>query len=88
LRSNKFIKMKAFKILCSIVSFSFLGSAVFAQNPLLFDQLNTAVDNMGYWKAAAEHGLTVPNPQRSAPPATFTGSEIRARSLRMTPRTS
>jgi hypothetical protein len=70
--------MKAFKILCAFVTFSFLGSSLLAQNPLLFDKLDTKVDNLGYWKAAAEHGLTLPNPQRSVPPAVFTGSEIRA----------
>lgn len=73
--------MKAFKILCSFVTFSFLSSALLAQEPMLFDKLNTRVDNMGYWKAAAEHGLTIPNPQRSVTPAIFTGSEIRAVSV-------
>jgi hypothetical protein len=70
--------MKAFKILYAVVTLSLLSSTLSAQEPLNFDKLNTCVDNMGYWKAAAEHGLTVPNPMRSAPPATFTGSEIRA----------
>ncbi len=41
-------------------------------------KLNTAIDNLGYWKAAAERGLTVPNPSISAPQAVFTGSQIRA----------
>jgi hypothetical protein len=62
-----------------IAAFS-LGISVVGQ-PLQIKKLNTAVDNMGYWKAAAELGLTRPNPQRSAPPATFTGSEIRAISV-------
>jgi len=63
------------------VIFSFLSITLLAQEPLLFDKLNTRVDNLGYWKAAAEHGLTMPNPQRSAPPAIYTGSEIRAVSV-------
>jgi hypothetical protein len=58
-----------------------MGTIVFAQQPLNFDKLDTRVDNLGYWKAAAEHGLTAPNPQRSVPPAIFTGSGIRAVSV-------
>lgn len=73
--------MKTFKILFTLLTISFLSTALLAQQPLQFDKLNTAVDNMGYWKAAAEHGLTAPNPQRSVPPAIFTGSEIRAVSV-------
>jgi hypothetical protein len=73
--------MKATKIFYSLVTLSFLSTTLLAQQPLQFDKLNTAVDNMGYWKAAAEHGLTAPNPQRSVPPAIFTGSEIRAVSV-------
>jgi hypothetical protein len=73
--------MKTFKILFTLLTFSFLSAALLAQQPLQFDKLNTAVDNMGYWKAAAEHGLTAPNPQRSVPAAIFTGSEIRAVSV-------
>lgn len=75
------INMKTLKIFCSFVIFSFLSITLLAQGPLLFDKLNTRVDNLGYWKAAAEHGLTMPNPQRSAPPAIYTGSEIRAVSV-------
>ena len=36
---------------------------------------------MGYWRAAAEKGLTAPNPQRNVLPATYTGSQIRAISV-------
>ena len=59
----------------------FLGIAASAQQSKELKVLNTAIDNLGYWKAAAERGLTMPNPQRSATPATFTGSEIRAVSV-------
>jgi hypothetical protein len=70
--------MKTSKILLSLIIFSFMSIQLFAQIPLNLDKLNTAVDNMGYWKAAAEKGLTVPNPRSSVPPAIFTGSKIRA----------
>jgi hypothetical protein len=70
--------MKTVKILLPLMIFSLLGIELYAQAPLTLDKLNTYVDNMGYWKAAADHGLTAPNPQRSVPPAIFTGSQIRA----------
>jgi len=41
------------------------------------EKLDTRIDNLGYWKKAAERGLTVPNPQVSVPAARYTGSEIR-----------
>ena len=59
----------------------FLGTTVVAQQSNQLTKLNTAIDNLGYWKAAAEQGLTMPNQQRSVPPATFTGSEILAVSV-------
>jgi hypothetical protein len=54
---------------------------VFSQQADPSLKLNTAIDNQGYWRAAAELGLTRPNPQRSVTPAIFTGSEIRALSV-------
>ncbi len=63
-----------------IISF-FLATTVVAQKPNNFTKLNTAIDNLGYWKAAADLGLTRPNPQQSVPPAIFTGSQIRAVSV-------
>jgi hypothetical protein len=56
----------------------FTGTLVTAQDATT---LNTAIDNLGYWKAAAERGLTMPNPQRSVPAAIFNGSGIRAISV-------
>jgi hypothetical protein len=78
---SKFTYMKTYKILLSLVIFSFVSIQVFAQVPLKLDKLNTYVDNMGYWKAAAEHGLTAPNPRGSVPPAVYTGSKISAVSV-------
>jgi hypothetical protein len=59
----------------------FCSATIFAQKTIQPTKLNTAIDNLGYWKAAADAGLTAPNPMRSAPPAIFTGSEIRAVSV-------
>ncbi len=40
------------------------------------DKLDRRIDSQGYWKAAAERGLTTPNPHVSVAPARYTGSEI------------
>jgi len=58
-----------------------LGTSMLAQQNGQPNRLNNAIDNQAYWKAAAELGLTMPNPQRSVPPAVFTGSGIRAISV-------
>jgi hypothetical protein len=55
--------------------------AMLAQKSGQLDKLNNAIDNQGYWRAAAEAGLTRPNPMRSVPSSVFTGSEIRAVSV-------
>ena len=66
----------------SILTISlFLSMMVYSQDSNLPKTLNRSIDNQGYWRAAAEAGLTAPNPMRSAPPAKFTGSEIRAFSV-------
>jgi hypothetical protein len=44
-------------------------------------QLNTRVDNNGYWKRMAALGLTQLNPVIPVKPAVYTGSEIRAFSV-------
>jgi hypothetical protein len=64
----------------SLIIALLLGTTVAAQT-IQIKQLNTAVDNMGYWNAAIAQGLTAPNPQSSVPPAIFTGSQIRAISV-------
>lgn len=69
----------SFKIYFLILSL-FSGSAILSQ-PLDLKTLNTAVDNNGYWRVAAENGLTRLNPQKSPPPAIFTGSNIQALSV-------
>jgi hypothetical protein len=56
-------------------------SGLFAQVTNNYEKLNTRIDNLGYWKAAAERGLTVPNPMIGIAPATYTGDEIRAVSV-------
>ena len=73
--------MKTYKLLLSLITFIFVSLQLCAQIPLNLDKLNTAVDNMGYWKAAADKGLTAPNPRISAPPAVYTGSKIQAVSV-------
>lgn len=51
---------------------------VLAQQQNATEKLDTRIDNLGYWKQAAERGLTVPNPLQTVPPAKYTGTEIRA----------
>ncbi len=64
-----------------LITFLLIGNFIVAQQSEDLKKLNTAIDNQGYWKAAAAAGLTMPNPQRSVTPAIFTGSEIRAVSV-------
>lgn len=52
--------------------------AILAQQQTSFDKLDTRVDNVGYWKEAAAHGLTKLNPVIPVSPAQYTGSEIRS----------
>jgi hypothetical protein len=68
--------MKSFLMIISLFS----GMFISAQDATT---LNTAVDNLGYWKAAAERGLTRPNPLVSVPQAKFVGSQIKAVSVLM-----
>ncbi len=45
-------------------------------------QVNTRVDNNGYWKRMADMGLAVLNPEVEVPQAVFTGSKINSRMVR------
>lgn len=45
-------------------------------------QVNTRVDNNGYWKKMAAMGLAVLNPEVEVPKATFTGSKIKSRMVK------
>jgi len=45
-------------------------------------QVNTRVDNNGYWKLKASQGLAKLNGMQDIPPAQYTGSEIKAFSVR------
>ncbi len=45
-------------------------------------QVNTRVDNNGYWKEAAKRGLAVLNPEVEVPAAVYTGSQIKSRAVR------
>lgn len=45
-------------------------------------QVNTRVDNNGYWKKMAKQGLAVLNPVVEVPPAVYTGSNINSRAVR------
>ena len=45
-------------------------------------QVNTRVDNNGYWKEAAKRGLAVLNPVVDVPAAVYTGSQINSRAVR------
>ncbi len=44
-------------------------------------QVNTRVDNNGYWKRMAKRGLAVLNPVVEVPPAVYTGSTINSRAV-------
>jgi hypothetical protein len=74
------------KIYFSMKTSTFLLIVVLLAGPLVmlaqqqssFDKLDTRVDNNGYWKEAAKHGLTKLNPQVTVPKAVYKGSEIRA----------
>lgn len=44
-------------------------------------QVNTRVDNNGYWRKMAEQGLAVLNPEVEIAPAVYTGSKINAKSV-------
>ena len=46
-------------------------------------QVNTRVDNNGYWKLMASKGLAVLNPEAEVPQAIFTGSAIKSRIVRL-----
>ncbi len=52
--------------------------------PGIWDQPDTRVDNMGYWKKMAAKGLTTLNPDVAIPPAIFKGSALRVRGVRTT----
>lgn len=45
-------------------------------------QVNTRVDNNGYWKRMAERGLATLNPEVEVPKATFAGSAIKSRMVK------
>jgi len=45
-------------------------------NGSIYDQLNSRVDNMGYWMKMAERGLTPYNPAVEIPPAIYRGTRI------------
>ena len=49
-----------------------------AQEVFKIKKLDTRVDNLGYWRMAADQGLTAPNPMVPVPSANYTGDEIRA----------
>ncbi len=61
-----------------MVAFTCASLAVFAQQGANEEKLDTRIDNQGYWRKAAEKGLTTPNPHVSVAPAVYTGSEIMA----------
>lgn len=46
-------------------------------------QVNTRIDNNGYWKRMAEKGLAVLNPEVEVPQAIFTGSKINSRIVKI-----
>ena len=46
-------------------------------------QVNTRVDNNGYWKRMADKGLAVLNPEVEVPQAIFTGSKIHSRMVKI-----
>jgi len=73
--------MKSSVFLITLIIALNIGTLVTAQNKAPLTRLNNAIDNQGYWRAAAAAGLTLPNPMKPAPAATFTGSEIRAVSV-------
>ncbi len=73
--------MKTYSLLLNLLLSLFTASLLIAQKADEKPRLNNAIDNQGYWRWAAEQGLTAPNPMRSAPPAVFTGSDIRAISV-------
>ncbi len=76
-----FNSMKSQFTLTVILLSLLTGISSYAQVPDRFKKLNTAIDNQGYWRKAAELGLTRLNPMNSAPPAVYTGSGIRAVSV-------
>lgn len=73
--------MKSSAFLIALIIALISGISVSAQNTAPLTRLNNAIDNQGYWRAAAAAGLTLPNPMKPAPSATYTGSEIRAVSV-------
>lgn len=69
--------MKTTTLLISL-SLVLCTSAVFSQQATRQEQLDNRIDNQGYWRKAAEKGLTRPNPHVSVPAAKYTGSQIMA----------
>jgi hypothetical protein len=75
------INMKSSTKLYFLIITLLTATSLFAQKTYPPTRLNTAIDNMGYWRAAMDAGLTAPNPSRTVPSAEYTGSEIRAVSV-------
>lgn len=68
--------MKRFITFLTFAIFTF--STGYSQQSNETPKLDTRIDNNGYWKKAAELGLTRLNPVVNVAPATYTGSEIDA----------
>lgn len=73
--------MKLTKSLFTLLGILLMGASTYAQAPETDQKLRTEIDNQGYWRKAAEMGLTKLNPVQSCPPAVFKGSDIRALSV-------
>ncbi len=74
------IKMKALNIVLTVIILILLGFgitlAIVSNNNS--EEIDTRIDNMGYWERAAKKGLVPYNPDVKVKNAVFTGSTIRA----------
>ena len=78
------------KITFTIIIFLF-SSQLFSQSRLVWQgqphtreqaqQIDTRIDNMGYWMEKAKQGIIPYNPQVKYKPAVFKGSKINAKSV-------
>lgn len=70
--------MKNLLLLCVSVVFLLTSATVFGQNlkPDQSQDVDTRIDNMGYWMEKAEQGLVPYNPPVPFRPAEYKGSEI------------
>ena len=70
--------MKKLTLSLIAIAVIFISGLSLAQVSSSGEKLDNRIDNQGYWKEAAERGLTQPNPVIPVPAAIYRGDQIRA----------